>query len=133
FSQAALDFLRDLPADWPEVELMTSKSTAPDGSSLASFSAALAAPFSRGNITIASSDILDPPVIDLGWYTDSAGADVQVAVAAFKRLREAIATIPNITIGPELSPGPSVQSDEDILTYIRNTTVSCIMPVQERY
>ncbi|KAL8835112.1 MAG: hypothetical protein Q9176_007106 [Flavoplaca citrina] len=124
FSQAALDSLRNLPADWPEVELMTSSSTAPDGSSPASFAAALAAPFSRGSVTITSSDISSPPVIDLGWYTDSAGADVQVAVTAFKRLREAIATIPNITTGPELSPGSSVQSDEDILRHIQNTTVS---------
>lgn len=95
---------------------MTLSSAAPDGSSLASFSAALAAPFSCGGVTITSSDILDPPVIDLGWYTASAGADVQVAVAAFKRLRAAIAAIPNITSGPELSPRPLVQSDEDVLT-----------------
>ncbi|KAL8867578.1 MAG: hypothetical protein Q9174_005576 [Haloplaca sp. 1 TL-2023] len=123
FSQEALDTLSSLPADWPEVELMTSSTTAPDGSALASFSAALASPFSRGNITITSSDISDPPLIDLGWYTDPTGADAQVAVAAFKRLREAIATIPKITVGPELTPGLKVQTDEDILTYIRNTTV----------
>ncbi|KAL8878485.1 MAG: hypothetical protein Q9198_003711 [Flavoplaca austrocitrina] len=124
FSQAALNSLRNFPTDWPEVELMTSSSTAPNGSNLANFSAALAAPFSRGSVTITSSDILDPPVIDLGWYTDSAGADIQVAVAAFKRLRAATAAIANITIGLELSPGPSIQSDEDILRHIRNTTVS---------
>ncbi|KAL8951236.1 MAG: hypothetical protein Q9222_002781, partial [Ikaeria aurantiellina] len=123
FSQAALQSLKDLPVDWPEVELITSSMAGSNRSSLASFSTALAAPLSRGNVTITSSDIAVPPLIDLGWYTDSKGADTQVAVAAFKRLRQAIATIPNITVGPELSPGSKVQSDEDLLTYIRNTTV----------
>lgn len=123
-SHAALDALRKrLPNDEPEVEYLASTTVAPDGSSIGLLSAALSAPLSRGSVTIRSSDVAVPPVIDLGWYTDTAGADAQVAVAAFKRLREAMAAIPQLTIGPELSPGPSVDDDGDILTYIRNTTI----------
>ncbi|KAI4220589.1 MAG: hypothetical protein L6R36_007519, partial [Xanthoria steineri] len=124
-SHAALDALRKrLPdADEPEVEYLASTTVAPDGSSIILLSAALSAPLSRGSVTIRSSDIAVPPVIDLGWYTDAAGADAQVAVAAFKRLREAMAAIPQLTIGPEVSPGPSVEEDGDILTFIRNTTI----------
>lgn len=112
-----------LPADWPEVEYLTSTNAAPDGSSIGRISAALSAPFSRGKVTITSSRISDPPSIDLGWYSDPANVDTQVAIAAFKRIRQAFNKIPNITVGPELSPGPTVQTDQDILTYIRNTSI----------
>ncbi|CAL8576587.1 hypothetical protein XPA_002462 [Xanthoria parietina] len=122
-SHAALNALRRLPIDEPEVEYLASTTVAPDGSGIGLLSAALSAPLSRGSVTISSCDIAVPPVIDLGWYTDVAGADAQLAVAAFKRLREAMAAIPELTIGPELSPGPSVEDDGEILTYIRNTTI----------
>lgn len=66
----------------------------------------------------------DPPVINLGWLTDSTGVDAQVAVAAFKGIRQAWSTISNITIGAELAPGPRVQSNADILAYIRNASTT---------
>ena len=124
FPEAALTALDQFPADWPEVEYATGTTVVPTtGTSLGLIEAALSAPVSRGNVTIAGPDIITPPVIDMGWLTDPAGADAQVAVAAFKRMRQAWGTIPNITIGPELVPGPSVQTDEEILTYIRNVTI----------
>ena len=123
FSSVALKALGKLPQDWPEVEYLTSTAAAPDGSSLGLMSAALSAPLSRGNVSIISSDISTPPSIDLGWYTDSANADAQISIAAFKRLRQAFDKISNITTSPELSPGSTVQSDQDILTYIRNTSI----------
>ncbi len=122
FSQPALNALKTFPADWPEVEYLTSTTTGPAASSLGLIEAALSAPLSRGSVSIASSDISVPPVINMGWYTDDANADAQVAVAAFKRVRQAFAAISNITAGPELAPGPTVQTDQDILTYIRNTS-----------
>ncbi|KAL9129094.1 MAG: hypothetical protein Q9217_002366 [Psora testacea] len=123
FSRAALHALESLPADWPEVEYLAATTAGPAGLSLGLIEAALSAPLSRGNITIASSDISVPPVINMGWYTDDANADAQVAVAALKRLRQAYATVPNILAGPELTPGPTVQTDQDILTYIRNSSI----------
>lgn len=124
FTRAALAALDQFPADWPEVEYATTTSAGPDGSGVGSILASLVAPVSRGSVTIASADISTPPVIDIGWLTDPAGADAQVAVAAFKRVRQAFSSISDITIGPELRPGPTVQSDADILTYIRNTSVT---------
>lgn len=122
-SPAALSRLRALPGDVPEIEYLIATAVGPGGSSLGILSGALSFPLSRGNVTISSSDISSQPVINLGWYTDENNADAQLAVAAVKRVRQAFATLSNITIGPELSPGPTVQSDEDILTYIRNTTI----------
>ena len=59
----------------------------------------------------------------MGWYTDDASADAQVAVAALKRIGQAFATITNMTARPELAPGPTIQTDQDILTYIQNSTI----------
>lgn len=60
----------------------------------------------------------------MAWLTDPADADAQVAVAAVKRMREAFASIANITLGQELAPGPDIQSDAEILAYIRKTSVT---------
>ncbi len=59
----------------------------------------------------------------MAWLTDGASADAQVAVAAFKRMRQAWASIPAVTLGKELIPGPAVRTDVEILAYIRNTSV----------
>ena len=93
-----------------------------------SFTAGLIAPLSKGSISIKSNSISDGPVIDLQYYTDP--VDQAVAIYAFKNLRKILAeftAISNFTIGPnngEVAPGPSVQSDEDILNYIRDTAVT---------
>lgn len=122
FTASALAALASLPADWPEVEYIGSSTIGPSGSGLGVILAALSSSFSRGNVTIDSADIADPPVINLGWLSDAGDVDTQLAVAAFKRVRQAWDSIPQITIGPELTPGPAVQSDEEILAYIRNST-----------
>lgn len=122
FTAPALTALASLPTDWPEVEYLTSSAIGPSGSGLGIILASLSSSFSRGNITISSADIADPPVINLGWLSDADDVDAQVAVAAFKRMRQAWDSIPQITTGPELRPGPTVQSDEQILAYIRNST-----------
>jgi choline dehydrogenase len=123
FTKAALTALDQFPADWPEVEYAAGTGAGSDGSGLAFIVAGLTAPVSRGSVTIASADISTPPIIDMAWLTDPAGADAQVAVAALKRIRQAFSTISEITTGPELAPGSTVQSDADILTYVRNASV----------
>ena len=124
FTPSALRQLASLPPDWPEVEYVCNSAKAPNGAGLGIILAALPGPFSRGSITIRSADISTPPVIDLGWLSDPNNVDAQVAVAAFKRIRQAWSSITNITIGPELAPGPAIQSDTDILAYIRNATTT---------
>ena len=118
------------PSDWPEIEyisagavlghqsnLLTQDSR--DGYNYASIAPALIAPLSRGNVTIASASMEDPPVINPNWLTDP--ADIELAIAAFRRSRQVWASIKNVFIGEEYLPGPQVQSDEQILEYIRNT------------
>lgn len=93
--------------DWPEIEYIGSSTIGPSGSGLGVILAALSSSFSRGNVTISSADIADPPVINLGWLSDAGDVDAQLAVAAFKRVRQAWDSIAQITIGPELTPGPA--------------------------
>ena len=73
---------------------------------------------SRGNVTIHSTDTQDNPVVDLNWLATE--TDQQLAVAAFRRARE-IAQATGITVGPEYTPGSGVQTDEDILEYIKES------------
>ncbi|KAJ4303196.1 hypothetical protein N0V90_002089 [Kalmusia sp. IMI 367209] len=75
---------------------------------------ALTAPFSRGNITIASTDTNDNPILSPNWLLDP--RDQEVVVAAFKRARQvmtqkAIASV----VGAEAFPGTNVSRDADIL------------------
>ena len=123
FTKTAISALAQFPSDWPEVEYATGTILSPTGGVLGLIEAALAAPVSRGNVTIAGSDITTPPVFNMAWMTDPANADAQVAVAALKRIRQAWRSISNITSGPEVLPGPTVQSDAEILNYIRNASI----------
>lgn len=125
FSQETRDKLAAFPEDWPEVQYIPFGFVIPSNSgesqTVGTMSATLTAPLSRGNVTISSPSIKDPPVFDLAWLSDA--ADAEVAVAAFKRCREALAdpSLDPVRVGPEISPGANVTSDEDILSYIRQT------------
>ena len=121
------------PADWPEIEYLVessfdgynTNSTAVDpndGYQYATISAALVAPLSRGNVSISSADAGDPPLINPNWITDP--ADVEVAIAAFKRVRELWALMNGTTIGQEYFPGTAdVSSDAQILDFISKALV----------
>jgi choline dehydrogenase-like flavoprotein len=109
--------------------------------SYVSLTAGLIAPVSRGSVSVLTNSITNAPQIDLNYY--SAPEDQAVAIYAFKNLRKILAEFAtyNYTIGPnngEVAPGPSVESDAEILDYIRSTayTVShasgtCAMLPQE--
>ena len=116
--------------DWPEIEFLsasgvlgynTNYETADpvDGYNYASMATALVSPLSRGNVSINSTRMSDPPLINPNWLTDP--ADVEVAIAAFKRQRDVWTQMQNLTIGGEQIPGPSVQSEEDIISFIRKS------------
>lgn len=121
------------PADWPEIEYLVESSfdgynsnyTAidpNDGYQYATISSALVAPLSRGNVSISSADAGDPPLINPNWITDP--ADVEVAIAAFKRVRELWSLMNDTTVGEEYFPGTAnVSSDEEILEFIRKALI----------
>ncbi|RMZ71853.1 choline dehydrogenase [Pyrenophora seminiperda CCB06] len=121
FSSRTAKLLDDFPADWPEIEYIASgfPSGSTNYSTIGAISATLLTPTSRGNVTISSASVSDPPVINSGWLTDS--ADGEILVAAFKRVREAWSTpaLSGIVYGPEIAPGAAVSSDADILKFIR--------------
>lgn len=123
FSPRTAQLLAQFPSDWPEIEYIASGF--PSGNAnfptIGAISATILTPTSRGNVTIKSASISDPPVINLGWLTDP--ADGEVLVAAFRRVREVwnSSAIAGIVAGPELVPGSAVASDADILQYIRQS------------
>jgi choline dehydrogenase-like flavoprotein len=86
--------------------------------------AALVAPQSRGTVKIVSNDASVPPLIDPGWLTHP--VDQMIAIEAFKRTREFFSAqaMQPIIDGQEYLPGPSVDSDEQILDWIKNSLMT---------
>ncbi|EED22470.1 glucose dehydrogenase, putative [Talaromyces stipitatus ATCC 10500] len=117
FSSEAQSALAWFPSDWPEVEYVGGSTVNSDGVSQGVCTAVLVAPLSRGNVTIVSSNFADQPVIDMGWFSHP--ADREVAVAAIKRCREALASkeVASVVTGPEVVPGASIQTDDEILAF----------------
>lgn len=120
------------PEDWPEVEYISisallgaqvdSRHADPeDGANYASLAVALVAPQSRGSVTIASADAAVAPVINPNYLT--AQADVDVAVAGFRRVREFYGTdaLRSFVLGDEYYPGLNVStaSDAQIEQFVR--------------
>jgi choline dehydrogenase-like flavoprotein len=99
-----------------------------DGYEYASILGVLIATTSRGTVTLASADTSDPPIINPNWLDTE--SDQQLAVAAFKRIRQAFASeeMRPVVIGEEYYPGPQVQSDEEILDWIRNNMMTLWHP-----
>lgn len=117
--------LSTLPADWPEVvfgvfqnRISPQAENAP-GAQYATMLATLIAPQSRGNISITSSNMTDAPLINPNLFTRQ--SDVDVMLAAFKRARQVLGSkaISPSLIGQEIIPGLNVQTDEQILGYLK--------------
>ena len=121
FSTSATSDLAKYPSDWPEIEILPiAAATFPvtDTSNYASITIANVAPLSRGTVSINSSDTNDPPQINPNWLTST--TDQQVAVASVRVARD-IAAASGLMVGPEAVPGPTVQTDAQILAYLQQT------------
>ncbi|KAL9105596.1 MAG: hypothetical protein Q9227_009254 [Pyrenula ochraceoflavens] len=131
-SSATLEGLSQLPADWPEIEflfldaysgymkdLLTGAPV--DGKMYCSSSTGLIAPFSRGNVTINSTDTANNPVVQPNLLGDP--RDQEMAIAAFKRARQAFnnPAIAPVIIGEEAFPGRNVSTDAEILDFVKNS------------
>jgi choline dehydrogenase-like flavoprotein len=122
------------PPDWPDVEYLTFDAyfgeadvPAPNdttGKSYTSLLAGLTAPFSRGNVSIASNDTSVHPIISPNWLSDA--RDIEVLVAAFRRIRAifSASSITPIITGPEAYPGLNITSDGDILAAIKKSALT---------
>ncbi|PYI03849.1 glucose-methanol-choline oxidoreductase [Aspergillus sclerotiicarbonarius CBS 121057] len=130
FSNSTRAALARYPADWPEVEYLSLSAylgyqedledgDPHDGYNYASLAVAICTPRSRGNLTITSADTAVHPQINPNWLT--APADIEVAIAGFKRVREFWQTdaMKPFVIGEEAFPGLQVQTDAQIEEIIR--------------
>ncbi|KAH8195274.1 hypothetical protein TruAng_010569 [Truncatella angustata] len=129
-SQSALN---KYPADWPEIEYITSaayvgtqentkSSGAPfDGKNYASLAVVLNTPRSRGSVNIKSANSYDHPAVNPNFLLDQ--TDVEVALAGFKRARQfwESKAMSKFKIGSEVYPGNTVQTDDDIRAIIRKS------------
>ncbi|KAL0930395.1 GMC oxidoreductase [Colletotrichum truncatum] len=121
-TQSTRDKLASVPSDWPQLSFIVGSFSTGPGQTSGTLAAYLPLVFSRGNVTISSPSVLDAsPKINLNWLSDP--ADVELAVTAVKRLRAAwasdFANTPGFKAGPEGLPGDAVQTDEEILEYVR--------------
>ena len=124
----------NFPSDWPELEWLPvsaysgyaeDKQTADprDGSNYATINTAIVSPLSRGNVSLQSASMLDPPLINPNWLTNP--TDIELAIQSVHRQREiwAYLTSQGLTNGVEAFPGANVTSDADILSYIQKSVL----------
>ncbi|KAI7707758.1 alcohol oxidase, partial [Hortaea werneckii] len=120
--------LAQWPSDWPEIELLPLNRGGPtDASTGSSIAILMTATLSRGNLTITSASMHDPPTLSPNWLLHP--ADQDLAIQAYRRARELWTFFPGVgvDIGPEeMSPGDNVTSDAQLLEYIRKQGVSGI-------
>ena len=119
-SPSTREALSQFPSDWPQIEWLAVSiglGNATEGV-YRSIVTALVAPLSRGYVTIRSARMADAPMVNFNYLTHP--GDQEVAIGAFKRQREFWSKLNAITIGVENVPGPSVQTDAEILAYIRS-------------
>ncbi|MDU8944133.1 GMC family oxidoreductase [Ovoidimarina sediminis] len=85
-------------------------------------------PNSRGHVRITGPSPTDAPEIQFNFFADE--ADRRAAVAGLKFGRRIAATEPMAScVEYEISPGPEVQSDEDLVAYCRDSGLSLLHPV----
>lgn len=116
------------PNDWPDIEYLVldsyfgagsdSSITAGSGQQYVAASVGLVATFSRGNVTINSTDTAVNPIVNPNWLSDP--RDQDIAVAAFRRGRQLFSTN---AIRPivqfEAFPGANQTTDSQILDIIK--------------
>ncbi|RDL41345.1 uncharacterized protein BP5553_01324 [Venustampulla echinocandica] len=127
------DLTTQFPADWPTLQHTFADAfygdghdmllgAPPDNRQYVGILPTLVATFSRGNVTIKSTDTSVNPIINSNLLSDP--RDQEIAIAAFKRARQMFATkaLSKITVGTEDYPGSSVSTDAEILAHIMKTT-----------
>ena len=85
-------------------------------------------PDCRGHVRIQSSRPLDQPAIQFNFFSND--ADRKAAISGLKFGRKIAATEPmSACVEYELSPGPDVQSDDELIQYCRSAGLSLLHPV----
>ena len=123
--KTAADIDANFPEDWPTYSYIALDDTfVPqfNGKNYFSMASALMSPFSRGYVSINSTDTKVNPIVDPRWLSDA--RDQEMAVAAFRRCRQFVETdvLQAVIAGEELLPGREYQTDDDVLNYIAETS-----------
>ncbi|KAH7117032.1 glucose-methanol-choline oxidoreductase [Dendryphion nanum] len=122
-SNSSAAVLDKLPEDWPDLEFLSTTAfpgpKPPDNGDYAGLTVVLVSTVSRGNVTISSNSIFDPPVINVNFLTHK--IDQELAIAAIRRGREILAhaSLEPVIDGPEVVPGIGITTDEQLLKYIQ--------------
>jgi choline dehydrogenase-like flavoprotein len=79
-------------------------------------------------VTLKSANPEDLPTVSPNWL--SARADQELAIAIVKRIREAFesSAMADVLVGDEYFPGKAVQSDEQILEYVKDNLMTIWHP-----
>ncbi|KAG6858761.1 hypothetical protein C0995_014098, partial [Termitomyces sp. Mi166 len=85
-------------------------------------------PFSYGSVHISSSEPTAVPGIDHNYLNNE--VDVKILVEGYKLLREIYKKSPlKEHIANEVSPGPEIQTDQELTEYIKKTLGSTFHPI----
>ena len=123
----------EFPNDWPDIEYLVldayfgtgsdSSIIAGSGRQYIAASVGLVATFSRGNVTINSTDTAINPVINPNWLSDP--RDQDIAVAAFRRGRQLLSTKAiRPIVRSEAFPGSNKTTDSQLLDIVKTSANS---------
>jgi choline dehydrogenase len=123
-----------LPSDWPHVEHVALSLYAgpskgflgsPDGRNWATLATAMVSPFSRGNVTINSTDPHTNPIVNPAYFSDE--RDIELAIQAFRRVQDILnqTSLSDVLVGTESFPPSSlVETDEDVSRFVKIAATS---------
>lgn len=96
----------------------------PSTGNYGSIAPAVVAPLSRGNVTIASADTDDLPIVNPNLLAHP--ADKALILAGFKRVRQLFASksLQKAVIGEEFFPGSQLKTDEEIFEAITEAAMT---------
>lgn len=85
-------------------------------------------PRSRGQLTLRSADPLDPPVIQANYLTEPEDCDALVKGVKIARRIAAAPALASL-IESEFKPGVGIETDNEILDYVRSISTTVFHPV----
>jgi len=87
-------------------------------------------PKSSGTVKLANDGTKRNVIIDYNFFSDEKGEDKKVLIEAVRKAREILASpVFDDIRGEEMAPGKSIQTDEEILEYLKNTATTVYHPV----
>ena len=87
-------------------------------------------PKSSGTVKLANDGTKRNVIIDYNFFSDEKGEDKNILIEGIRKAREVLASpVFDEIRGEEMAPGNDIQTDEEILEYLRNTASTVYHPV----